>query len=104
MTDLPTDPVVAAFVAAINAGDRAAFDATLAPEVTMSDDGTTRDLNTWVDKEIFSADGRMTVDSEEDGGRSLLATFTNSTWGAMRTRWRFTVVDGKITRFDTGQA
>jgi hypothetical protein len=59
MPDLPTDPVVAAFVA---------------------------------------------VDSEDSGGRALLATFTNSTWGTMHTRWRFTVTDGRITRFDTGQA
>ncbi|GAA4533929.1 nuclear transport factor 2 family protein [Amycolatopsis samaneae] len=104
MAQQPTDPVVRDFVAAINAGDRAAFDALLAGDATMSDDGTDRDLAAWVDKEIFSADGRMAVESEEDGGRELVATFTNSTWGAMRTRWRFTVRDGRITRFDTGQA
>ena len=104
MTRLPTHPVVRAFAAAINAGDRAAFDALLAPGATMSDDGNLRDLNQWVDKEIFSADGRMDVESETAGGLELIATFTNSTWGAMRTRWRFTVADGKITRFDTGQA
>jgi len=104
MAGLPTDPVIAAFVAAINAGDRAAFDATLTQNATMSDDGTTRNLDEWVNKEIFTADGRMTVVSEEADGRTMIAKFTNSTWGEMRTRWHFTVADGKITRFDTGQA
>ncbi|MFD9890737.1 nuclear transport factor 2 family protein [Amycolatopsis sp. NPDC059027] len=104
MTQQPTNPVVKAFVTAINAGDRAAFDALLTDDASMSDDGSDRDLAAWVDKEIFSADGRMAVESEEDGGMALVATFTNSTWGAMRTRWRFTVRDGRIARFDTGQA
>jgi hypothetical protein len=102
--DLPTDPVVRAFVAAINDGDRAAFDALLASGATMSDDGSERDLADWTEREIFGADGRMTVESEQDGGRALIASFTNSTWGAMRTSWRFTVDGGKISRFETGQA
>jgi hypothetical protein len=104
MADLPTDPVVGAFVAAINDGDRAAFDALLAPGVTMSDDGTDRDVADWTEREIFAADGRMTVESEEGDGTALVATFTNSTWGAMRTRWRFTIEGGRIIRFETGQA
>lgn len=70
----------------------------------MSDDGSERDLAAWVDKEIFSADGRMDVESASDGGRALTATFTNSTYGTMRTRWAFTVTDGRISRFETGQA
>lgn len=104
MAELPTNPVVMAFVTAINEGDRAAFSAVLAPEATMSDDGTDRDLEQWVTKEIFAADGRMTVESEHDGGHTVVATFTNSTWGSMRTRWHFTIEGDKITRFDTGQA
>jgi hypothetical protein len=104
MADLLTDPVVGAFVAAINDGDRPAFDALLAPGVTMSDDGTDRDVADWTEREIFAADGRMTVESEHDDGTALVATFTNSTWGAMRTRWRFTIENGTITRFETGQA
>jgi len=68
-------PVVRAFVAAVNAGDREAFFALLAPAATMSDDG-----------------------------RSLLVTYTNSTWGAMRTAWKFVVEGEMISRFETGQA
>jgi hypothetical protein len=46
----------------------------------------------------------MEVESEADGGRSLIANYSNSTWGAMRTAWKFEVRSGKISRFETGQA
>jgi hypothetical protein len=103
-TDQLQDPAVRELVAAINAGDRERFFAALAPGATMSDDGTERDLEAWVDREIFSAEGRMEVESESEGGRALVARYTNSTYGEMRTRWRFEVEDGKVTRFETGQA
>lgn len=100
-----TDPVVRAFVAAVNANDAAALAAVLTPDATMSDDGSDRDLQQWTDKEIFSADGHMDVVSEADAGRTLVADFRNTTWGEMRTAWRFTVTaDGRISRFETGQA
>ncbi len=99
-----SDPTVRSFVDAINAGDRGAFVAVLAPGATMSDDGTDRDLEAWIDKEIFDAGGRMDVQSESDGGQALVADFTNITWGTMRTRWRFLVENGRVTRFETGQA
>jgi hypothetical protein len=99
-----SDPVVKAFVSAVNAGDREAFFAQLADDATMSDDGTERDLTDWVEREIFSADGRMEVESESDDGRSLVVNYTNSTWGAMRTKWHFVVDGEKVSRFETGQA
>ncbi|MBQ0830103.1 nuclear transport factor 2 family protein [Streptomyces tagetis] len=100
-----SDPAVRAFVTALNSQDREAFLATLAPDATMADDGDDRDLDQWIDREIFSSHGHMEVDSESDGGRSLLARYRNDTWGEMRTRWRFTVDDaGRIARFETGQA
>lgn len=99
-----TDPAVQALIAAINGGDRPAFFGALTPGATMSDDGTDRDLASWADREIFSVHGHMEVESATDGGRSLLAAFRNDTWGAMRTRWAFTVTGGKISRFETGQA
>ncbi|MFI6906107.1 nuclear transport factor 2 family protein [Nonomuraea sp. NPDC050394] len=99
-----TDPAVAAFVAAVNAGDKDAFFAVLTPDATMSDDGTDRDLAAWVEREIFSSNGRMDVESASADGRTLAATYTNSTWGAMRTRWAFTVTGERISRFETGQA
>ncbi|MFI6640066.1 nuclear transport factor 2 family protein [Streptomyces sp. NPDC050504] len=102
--DQLTDPAVRALVAAINAGDREAFRAALAPGAAMSDDGSDRDLTEWTEREVFSSGGHMDVESQSDDGRSLVALYRNDTWGAMRTAWRFTVEDGKVARFDTGQA
>jgi hypothetical protein len=99
-----TEPAVRALIDAINAGDRDAFFAALASDVTMSDDGQDRDLHQWVDRELFSSQGRMSVESATDGGRSLIADYTNATYGAMRGFWRFTLSDGKISHFETGQA
>ncbi|WP_242905728.1 nuclear transport factor 2 family protein [Actinomadura terrae] len=100
----PADPAVATFVSAVNAGDQEAFFAALTPDATMSDDGTERDLRSWADREIFSSDGHMDVEDVSPDGRVLTATYTNSTYGSMRTRWAFTVTDGHVSRFETGQA
>ncbi len=102
--DQLADPVVRKFIEAVNAGDRDAFFALLTPEATMSDDGSERDLAEWVDRELFSADGRLEVESQSDDGRSLIINVTNSTYGTMRTFWRFTVEGEKVARFETGQA
>ncbi|WP_370971543.1 nuclear transport factor 2 family protein [Amycolatopsis sp. cg9] len=104
MTDPIADPAVRAFVDALNAGDRTAFRAALAPDATMSDDGTERDLGEWTEREIFASQGHLEVVTAEDDGRKFVADYANSTWGAMRTRWAFTVRDGKVARFETGQA
>jgi len=99
------DPAVRAFVTAVNAHDRDAFQALLAPGATMADDGSDRDLDDWTDREIFSSHGHLEVDNESQGGRALLARYSNDTWGEMRTKWTFTVADdGRISRFETGQA
>ena len=97
------DPVVRNFVEVVNAGDRDAFFALLKPDATMSDDGSERDLEDWVDREIFSSNGRMEVESQSDDGRSLIVNYTNSTYGTMRTDWKFTVEGDSVARFETGQ-
>ncbi|MET8893844.1 nuclear transport factor 2 family protein [Streptomyces albogriseolus] len=99
-----SDPAVRAFVTAVNNHDREGFTALLAPGATMADDGTERDLADWTDREIFSSHGHMEVENESDGGRRLIARYSNDTYGEMRTTWSFTVHDGRITRFETGQA
>ena len=104
MTGNQLDPVVAKFVDAINAGDSAGFFDLLTDDVTMSDDGSERDVRNWVDSEVFGSNGRMQVESVSDGGRALVADYTNDRWGAMRTAWRFTIADDKVSRFETGQA
>lgn len=98
------DPAVQALIDAINAGDRAAFLAALAPAATMTDDGTARDLEDWIDREIFTVNGHLTVESSTDDGHSLVARYRNDTWGEMRTTWQFTVHNGKVAHFATGQA
>ncbi|MFG3051554.1 nuclear transport factor 2 family protein [Kitasatospora sp. NPDC048239] len=99
-----SDPTVRAAVTAINAGDRGAFVALLTEGATMSDDGSDRDLHEWIDREIFTSRGHMDVQTESDHGRALVANYSNETWGEMRTAWRFVVEDGRISRFETGQA
>ncbi|MBW5484037.1 nuclear transport factor 2 family protein [Streptomyces bambusae] len=100
-----SDPTVAAFVTAVNAHDRDAFLKLLTPDATMSDDGSDRDLQEWIDKEIFDSGGHMDVQKESAGGRHLVVNYRNDTWGEMRTAWHFEVADGgRISRFETGQA
>jgi hypothetical protein len=100
----PSNAVVRRFVDALNAGDKDALFALLTPTATMSDDGSERDLTEWTEREIFSSSGHMEVESQSDDGLSLIARFSNSTWGAMRTRWRFELSGDRIGRFETGQA
>ncbi|MDH2393197.1 nuclear transport factor 2 family protein [Streptomyces sp. MUM 178J] len=102
--DKLTEPAVREFVSAVNAHDRERFMAVLTSDATMTDDGSDRDLQDWVDREIFDSRGHMDVENESAGGRELIARYRNDTWGEMRTKWRFTVEDGKVSRFDTGQA
>ncbi|GHC38720.1 nuclear transport factor 2 family protein [Streptomyces cinnamoneus] len=97
------DPAVRAFVAALNAGDRQAFAASLTPGATMSDDGSDRDVTDWTEREIFSSGGHMDVECQTHDGLGLVADYRNDTWGEMRTAWRFTVDGGKVSRFETGQ-
>ncbi|MET8980474.1 nuclear transport factor 2 family protein [Streptomyces sp. NPDC004539] len=100
----PHDPVVRAFVDAVNANDRARFLTLLTPDATMSDDHRERELLDWIDREIFSVHGHFEILSQSDDGLSLVARFRNDTWGEMRTGWRFVVNNGLISRFETGQA
>jgi hypothetical protein len=100
----PANPTVRRLVAAINDGDREAFLATLAPGATLTDDGNPRSLTEWIDREIFSVHGHLTVEREEDDGLHLFARYRNDTWGQMSTFWRFQVTGDKISRIETGQA
>lgn len=102
--DQLSEKAVRSFVTALNAGDRAAFAASLTPGATMSDDGSDRDLAEWTEREIFSSSGHLAVDSQSPDGLALVADYRNDTWGEMRTAWRFTVTGNRVSRFETGQA
>jgi hypothetical protein len=71
--------------------DRDAFLAMLTPDATLTDDGHPRSLRDWIDREIFSANGHMSVEHEDEDGLYLLARYGNGTWGEMQTFWRFQV-------------
>jgi hypothetical protein len=104
MTAQQLDPVVQEFVDALNANDNDRFYGILTDDASMSDDGVERSVAQWTDSEIFGSNGRMDIESVGDGGTDLVANYTNSRWGSMRTTWRFTVREGKVSRFETGQA
>jgi len=98
------DPAVRAFVDALNANDKAAVQAALTENATMTDDGTARPLGDWLEREAFETHGRMAVTQQSSDGRDLLVDYSNDRWGTMATRWRFEVTDGRVSHFDTGQA
>ena len=100
----PSNPVVRRLVAAINDSDRDAFLATLTPDAALTDDGNLRSLRDWIDREIFTAHGHLTIEHEQEDGLHLVARYRNDTWGEMSTYWRFQVTGDKISRIDTGQA
>jgi len=103
-TEEPSNPAVRMLVAAINSGDRDGFLATLTPDATLTDDGNPRSLSDWIDREVFSAHGHLTIECEEEHGLRLLARYRNDTRGEMSTYWRFRVTGNKISRIETGQA
>ncbi|MFR9768277.1 nuclear transport factor 2 family protein [Nocardia sp. SC052] len=98
------DPTVQEFVDALNANDQDRFYAVLTDDATMSDDGVERNLAQWTEAEIFDSNARMQVESVGDDGTELVADYTNTRWGSMRTTWRFVLREGKVSRFETGQA
>ncbi|MFD3508820.1 nuclear transport factor 2 family protein [Nocardia sp. NPDC058666] len=99
------DPVVEAFVEALNAQDTDQFYGLLTEDATMSDDGVERNVAHWTEAEIFTANGHLVVDTvDSEDGLELTADYTNSRWGSMRTTWKFVLRDGLISRFETGQA
>lgn len=104
MSATELDPVVEKFVAALNANDRSSFFELLTDDATMSDDGSARDLVKWTDSEVFGSNGQLRVESVSGDGRELIADYTNTRWGSMRTKWRFVREGDKISRFETGQA
>jgi hypothetical protein len=63
--------------------------ATLSPDATLTDDGNPRSLTDWIDREIFSVHGHLTVGREDENGLYPLAQYRNDTWGEMPTSWRF---------------
>ena len=98
------DPAVRAFVDALNANDPAAVRAAMTENATMTDDGTPRELDEWLRREVFETHGRMDVTDQSPDGLYLTVDYSNDRWGTMATTWRFRVQDDRVAHFDTGQA
>ena len=100
----PSNPVVAALIDAVNAGDRTAFFDLLTGDATLTDDGAERDLSEWCESNLFEANARLSPKREAMDGSRLIIDVHDDKWGEMTTYWDFTVDGDKIGRIDTGQA
>jgi hypothetical protein len=89
-------------VAAINGDDRDACLALCTPDATVADRGTEHDLREWFDTEFFDSKGHLEVDLLGPDGLSLIGNHRNEIREPRRTRWKFTLRGGKISRIDTG--
>lgn len=98
-------PLVRQAVNAMNSGDRNAWFAAFTKDATLTDDGNKEDFVAWSDHELFGkGKGRLTeVESEQDGGLTLIGTFESTEWGSFRTFFRFHERAGKLTGLDVGQ-
>jgi hypothetical protein len=93
--------VVAKFVDATNTGDSAGFFDLLTDDVSMSDDGSDRNVQDWVDSEIFSSNARMNVEAVSDGGRALVTDYTGVVRSGGRPRATSPSVNKTLVMFGT---
>ncbi|GAB3644610.1 nuclear transport factor 2 family protein [Glycomyces tarimensis] len=100
----PSNPIVAALIDAVNAGDRTAYFDLVTGDAALTDDGSERDLAEWSETNLFEANARLTPTRESMGGSRLIVEVHDDKWGEMTTYWDFTVDGDKIGRIDTGQA
>jgi hypothetical protein len=92
-------------IAALNAGDRAAWFDLFTQDATLTDDGNPRNFLQWSDSEVFGKGrGHLTsIDREEDGGLTLYGTFYSAQWGSFKTFFRFHQRGDKFSGLDVGQ-
>lgn len=96
-----TNPVVRSVLSALRDADRDAFFACFAEDATFTDDGTPEDLHAWAEREVFSAHGRLRVDSADDGGLRIVGQYT-SDQGDLATFWHFQLGGAGVSRLDVG--
>ena len=94
-----TNPTVRAAVIAIRDGDRDAFLALFESDAKLTDDGEPQSLLEWVDRELFTAHGRLDVQREQQNGLELIGRFHSDQWNMM-TVWRFEIVNRRVRRLD----
>jgi hypothetical protein len=100
-----SNPLVRQAVAALNAGDRAAWFALFTEDATLTDDGHNQDFGQWSENEIFGrGQGRLTaIDREESGGLTLYGRFHSAQWGSFKSFFRFHQRGEKLSGLDVGQ-
>lgn len=96
-------PTVRRFMAALARQDRQALGTLLAADAALTDDGEPFPPMTWLDREVFSGDGRLEVVSERDDGTALAGGFTPRRW-SLDTVWRFTLQGEQVARLDVSAA
>lgn len=94
-----TNPTVRALVIAMRDRDRDAFLALFEPTAELTDDGESQSLVEWADRELFTANGRLDVQREQQNGLELIGRFHSDQWNMM-TLWRFEIVNRRVRRLD----
>ncbi len=98
-------PIVRAAIEAVNSRNRQAWLALFAADATLTDDGSPHDVQQWADSELFGQyHCRINaIDRKENNGTLIHSDFHSERWGDLKTFWKFTLENDKITRLDVGQ-
>lgn len=102
MTARIDHPVVKAAIDALNAHDKTAWNALLAPGATFSDDGHEGSLARSTEGAFGK--GREHFTSVESGGLHVYGRYRSETWCEFTTFFKFQIAEGRITRLEVGQA
>ncbi len=102
--DKLTNPTVKAAIAALQAGDRAAWAALFAPAATLFDDGQPHSLEAFT-RDALGHERFTSIDRVTNNGLDLVGQFHSDRWGDFRTYFKFLLSpEGRIARLDIGQA
>lgn len=100
-----TNPTVKAAIDALNAHDRKAWETLFAAGATFSDDGNEGSIANFTANAFGKGQEHFTrLDKQEQDGLHVFGQYHSDTWGDFKTYFKFTVMEGRITRLEVGQA
>lgn len=100
-----TNPTVKAAIEALNAHDRATWEALFAHGATFSDDGNEGSISSFTNNAFGKGKERFTsIEKVENNGLDVYGRYHSDTWGDFKTYFKFHVSEGRITRLEVGQA
>jgi ketosteroid isomerase-like protein len=103
-TDASTNPTVRRVLAALEHGDRNAWDALFEPDARLFHDGTPRSFETF-SRDALGHEPCTSIERVENDGRDVIGQFHSDRSGDFRTYFKFHLsASGKISRLDIGQA